>query len=279
MECSDFSVINKHLFSSNCEWQKLLGEIEAAKHFIDDLGLLVFGRDMEIVRSVRGFQPVYTNLILQSAAQTLQSMIVCSEYGNIADVHMLLRKLRDDLLFYLYLMVICKNSDILSDDDLTKQEKHINAWIKNQLSRLRIQEVVNYITSARDCVELVEKYRLKDELKQIAVTLNNYTHGNGNLYYNRLFTRYKDDEIRNLSANQIRMLNYILVTFVLLLVLVSPYSIMASDYFDALECSMMPEEDSQYWVAPFISEFIEKHKNLLGENTLEYLRTATSMEL
>ena len=131
----------------NCEWQKLLREFESAKHFIDSLGFLAFGKDMGIIRSACGIQPVHTNQILQSAAQTIQSMIACAEYGNIADVHVLLRKLRDDLFFYLYVIVACRNNDILSEDNLSKQETYINAWIKNRLSRLNISEVIKDITN------------------------------------------------------------------------------------------------------------------------------------
>ena len=279
MEYHDFSKNNKHFFSSDCEWQKLLSEFESAKHFIDNLGFLSFGKDMGIIRSAGGFRPVHINSILQSAAQTLQSMIACSEYGNIADVHVLLRKLRDDLFFYLYVIVACRNNDILSSDALSKQEKYISAWVENRLSRLNIAEVINDITSAGECVELVERFSLKDELKQIGYTLNNYTHGNGNLYYNRLYTHYKEDEIRSVSTELIHMLNYILITFVFLLVLLSPGCIMAPDYLDALDFSMTPEENSQYWVAPFVSKFVEKHKDLLGETAIEYLRAATQMEI
>lgn len=279
MEYLDFSTSNKHFFSLDCEWKKLLSEFESAKHFIDDLGFLAFGKDMGLIRSISGLQPVCANQILQSAAQTLQSMIVCSEYGNIADVHVLLRKIRDDLFFYLYVIVAYRNNDVLSNDDLSKQEKHISAWVKNQLSHLNISEIINDITSVGECVELVEKFRLKEELRRIGCTLNSYTHGNGNQYYNRLYTQYKDDEIRKVSKELIYMLNYILITFLFLLVLLSPSCIMASDYLDALEFSMMPEKNSQYWVAPFVKEFIEKHKDLLGETTLEYLRTVMQMEI
>lgn len=279
MEYHDFSQNNKHFFAMSCEWQKVLREFESAKHFIDSLGFLAFGKDMGIIRSACGLQPVHINQILQSAAQTIQSMIACAECGNIADVYVLLRKLRDDLFFYLYVIVACRNNDILSEDNLSKQETYIDAWIKNRLSRLNISEIIKDITGSGECVELVEKFRLKDELKQIGCTLNNYTHGNGNLYYNRLYTHYKDDEICNISAELIYMLSYILITFLFLLVLLSPVTIMASDYLDALDFSMIPEENSQYWVAPFVVEFIEKHKDLLGETSLEYLRTVTQMEI
>lgn len=279
MEHDDFSISNRHFFLSNCEWQKLLHELEFAKNFIDDMGFLAFGKDMGVIRSSCGIKFVYTNQILQSVAQTLQSMIACSKYGNIADVHILLRKLRDDLFFYLYVAVVCNNKDILSKDALSKKEKYINKWVENRLSHLNFTDVIREITSVEECKELVEKFGLKNELHQIGVTLNNYTHGNGNLYYNRLYTHYKDDEIRNVSDELIYMLNYILTTFIFLLVLLSPNCIMASDYFDALEFSTIPEDNSQYWVAPFVNEFIQNHKELLGEASLEYLRSVTLMEI
>lgn len=199
------------------DWQNLLHELEYAKRFIDNLSFLTFGRDMGVIRSNCGFQPVHTNQILQSAAQTLQSMIACSKCGNIADVHVLLRKLRDDLFFYLYVIVACRNNDILSSDDLSKQEKYINLWIKNQLSQLNISEVIRDTIRTDECKELVEKFDLEGELKQIGHTLNNYTHGNGGLYYNRLYTHYKDGEIHKLATEVVYMLNYVLVAFVFLL--------------------------------------------------------------
>ena len=32
---------------------------------------------------------------------------------------------------------------------------------------------------------------------------------------------------------------------------------MSSDHLDALECNMEPEENSQYWVAPFIQDIFD----------------------
>lgn len=38
----------------------------------------------------------------------------------------------------------------------------------------------------------------------------------------------------------------------------SPTLMMSSDHLDALQCNMEPEENSQYWVAPFIQDlFLE----------------------
>lgn len=279
METSDFFQDNKRFFSVNTDWKNFLCELEHLKRFIDQLSFLVFGRDMGIMRSSSGLRPIHTNQILQSATQTVQSMILCAEYGNIADVHILMRKLRDDLLFYLYIIVVGKNSDLLSTNNLSKEEKYIDDWAQNNLSRLNIKKVIDSIIDSDECKDLSFKFNLHDELKKIGHTLNNYTHGNGNLYYNRPFTYYSDHEISQLTAEMIHMLKYILIAFVFCLTLLHPGYIMSSDYIDALELSMTPEEGSQYWVAPFISDFLNDNSDLLGENALNYLRERTSMEI
>lgn len=54
---------------------------------------------------------------------------------------------------------------------------------------------------------------------------------------------------------------------------------MSTDYIDALDFGEVPEEGSQYWVAPFVSDFINKNGKLLDENCKEYLKEITGMEI
>jgi len=68
------------------------------------------------------------------------------------------------------------------------------------------------------------------------------------------------------------------MTFLFLLILCSPLSIMSTDYIDYLECGQTPPNDSQYWVAPFIEQFISEHSNLIDENCYKYLIENTSMQ-
>ena len=41
---------------------------------------------------------------------------------------------------------------------------------------------------------------------------------------------------------------------------------------------MTPPEGSQYWVAPFITEFFRNNIELIDESCLEYLKDNTTME-
>lgn len=279
MNSVDFAEQNKHFFTNNSDWNIFLSGLKSVKYFLDDLGFLSFGRDMTIVRTDAGVAPVYTNHILQSATQTLQSLLICAEYGNIADTHMLLRKYRDDLFFYLYIIVTCDSANLLSIDELSSQERCICSWINNELTNLNIPEVLKEIATSQRCKNAVIKYGLKVEFDKIGSTLNNYTHGNGCAYYNRLYSHYQNSDIKKLSVDMSHMLQYITITFIFLLVLLRPGTIMATDYIDALDTFMAPEKGSQYWVAPFVSHFVEQHKNLLGNPAIDYLREMTSMEI
>lgn len=279
MKSIDFSQKNKLLFSSNESWQKVLNEFEGARIFIDDFSTLTVGRDMQIIRSEDGIKQIWPNKILLSATQTVKSIILCLTYGNIADANILLRKLRDDLFFYLYIIVTCNNENLLSSKDLSRQENFVNAWLNNELSHLNISEVIKNITKTDECIDLVTSFNLDNELHTIGKTLNNYTHGNGRIFYNRPYNHYQEDELDHLGTQIVHTLNYILVSFIFLLILLCPSYISSTDYIDFLEFGMTPIEDSQYWVAPFIKDFVEKHNYLLGDNSLQFLRSRTQMDI
>ena len=70
-----------------------------------------------------------------------------------------------------------------------------------------------------------------------------------------------------------------MITFLFLVILVRPLLIMSSDYIDYLDCGDTPPKDSQYWVAPFVLDFVDKYKNTLDKDFLNYLRENTSMQL
>lgn len=108
--------------------------------------------------------------------------------------------------------------------------------------------------------------------------LNNFVHGNGVEFYNRNINAYKAHELQDYLKILANDMKYITVTFLFLLILCSPLSVMSTDYIDYLDCGYTPPEDSQYWVAPFVEHFISNNINLIDENCYKYLEENTSMQ-
>ena len=54
---------------------------------------------------------------------------------------------------------------------------------------------------------------------------------------------------------------------------------MSSDYIDALDCGMQPEEDSQYWVAPFVQEMFDQVFRPNRPDLYQAIKEASGMQL
>jgi hypothetical protein len=59
----------------------------------------------------------------------------------------------------------------------------------------------------------------------------------------------------------------------------NPHYMMSTDYIDALDLGMQPEEDSQYWVAPYVKDVFEKYIDTIRPDIAEFLKNHTMMEL
>lgn len=275
MQLDDFMLENKYYFSTNQDWNYLLLKLKKIKIFFEQLYILTFNQNFKAIHTSNGLVTLDCYCILQSATQTFSSMLLCIEYGNIADSYVLLRKFRDDLFFYLYVLNTCANTKDIG----SKDKKYITDWKSNELSNLNISEIIKQITTSRICDDFTKKYEIQAELKKISKTLNNYTYGNGPLYYNRPYSRYRDIELKQHIQELLHLTNYISVTFIFLLILISPICIMSDDYTSYLENDCTAPKGTQYLVAPFVEQFVKENKDFLGKASIEYLRTITNMSI
>lgn len=250
-------------------------KLENIHKFLVRFNELQFGRDMVMTSQVLTLIP---GLIIGSASDTLHSIMLCCEYGHLADSNTLLRKYRDDLFFYLYLIAFNSSRDVIDKEHYLKHEANINKWQQNELLNLKIGTVLKFISEVPSLEIAMEKYKLQKSFSDIGQKLNNYVHSNGIDFYNKSTRAYRDNSL-NISLNQImEHTNYITTTFVFLVGLCSKISLMATDYIDYLEFDETPPEGSQYWVAPFITDYLKENVHILGKDCIEYLRIETDME-
>jgi len=268
--------INNQMIEQDAECQRLVSEMRTVEKFLNDFGFLSFGRDFVICgRRTFSLQTVSTACEL-----TAGSIVACCESGCMADAFSLLRKYRDDLFFYLYIMT-CDACNKLEHGSpaVTQMENNIERWVNNGLADLSIGTVLQAIGQSPRVKDAVQKYELRTYYDSLGVRLNNYVHSNGISFYNRNVNAYQENGLQLQMEALLKDMRFITITFLFLLTLISPLSIMSTDYVDYLDCNETPPEGSQYWVAPFIVRFFQENSDLISENCLNYLRENTPMVL
>jgi hypothetical protein len=252
--------LNKHC-------NKLISEIEDIRDFFEDYSF----HERPIVSYTAGKTMPFNlgrDRILFSIEQTLGSFQSVCGLGNFSDAHILMRKLRDDLFFYLF-------TTVTSIGGKPIKVKEIELWMSNALSNLHFSDVLKRIANSPSLIEPIKHYKLQETFADIGAKLNNFTHGNGIDFYNMRYSHYQspgDDKLQNICEFLGHALNHVVVTFIFLETLCNPLSIASSDYVDHLDMGMTPPDNSQYWVAPYIKDFFERKKGFLDDNCITYLR-------
>lgn len=271
---------NRYGVSGNQEFNRLNDTLTELRDFLSELEYLAFGRDMSVLRKTG---VVNGNIILDSVTRTMESIRYCCMNANFADAYSLLRKYRDDLFYYVYLFTVADKSDFtqFADiDQLNEDEKNIWDWVHNQQKDLHIGSVLKCIALHPSARQAVQDFKLRDSFDELADKLNNYVHSNGHLFYNESFDRLiMKQNIQEKCDEFGKAAIFITIAFLFLVVLINPLLIRSYDYTDCLDFGETPPQDSQYWVAPFVSEFLNKHKNVLDEKCDSYLREKTGMQI
>jgi hypothetical protein len=118
-----------------------------------------------------------------------------------------------------------------------------------------------------------------DRYKKIRDRCNDHTHYN--FYKNVLLN---DNEIY--LKNRISVLNVfskdleqIFILHISYLFYLNGHYMMSSDYVDSLDCGLTPEEDSQYFVAPFVQKVFDAVIKKNRMDLAEAIKSKTLMKL
>lgn len=268
---------NRNLVSNDANFRELLDDIQYTKKFIYNFDFHNFNRSCQMDREYYVFS---IDNILNSAHRTLNSVQVCCENCNLADANTLIRKYRDDLFFYLYVLYVNSNSDILSEKEISKHEKNIIKWRKDNLKDLNINEILIYIGKSSTAKEAISKHNLQKTLKKVNDDLNNFVHSNGKSFYNRSYQYYLNTNSIKENTEKIQYeIDYITSIFLFLLILIRGDYISSTYYIDNLEMGIEPIEGSQYFVAPFVSEYINTKMALVSKEWIKYLKDKSFMDI
>jgi len=285
------------------EFKIFSAEIDYLVEFFKSFSELLFHNGRIISFTTDSSIHYLNTSLLDSASQTLRSIKLCCSIGCFSDANTLIRKFRDDLIQYIYVLSIIDARNPFIEDDLqnlkidnpeefvdsfssirinsilTDEEKAVTAWFSNTVSDLpksirRKLEFENYLKTIKQnskISHILEQYNLQNYWETLRKRLNDYVHNNGVRFSTHNSIRVNDKNLDVHLKNINTRTFYIASFFIVALLMVDSSLIASTDYIDYLDCNLEPPEASQYFVANFIQHFIDTRITKLHPELKQYL--------
>lgn len=232
--------------------------------------------------SVYSFGAVGTNAVLnidthifRSIKGTLHSIQLVLKNGRINDAYSLLRKYYDSAVINIY-------SNLYLDDNSSIENfivDKIDNWLKGKDKLPEYRVMSSYIRDSEKFSEINQLLYSNNKYKNIRNRCNDSTHYN--FFYNMLL----NDNVADIEP-RIKILDIfsvdikdILILHLAYLFYFKDHYMSSSDYMDALECGLEPQQDSQYWVAPFIQTVFDEIIAKERPDIVEKIKQKTCMNL
>lgn len=283
--------LNEKQINETSEYQKFSKEIDYLIDFFDSFYELSTynGRIISYYCNNQYFR--LDGTLIQSTTQTLKSIKLSCSIGSFSDANTLIRKVRDDLFQFLFILnIINSRSSPSFEENLNPNEDQqtVFAWFGNTVKDLpkkikKKLEFENYMTvlQKNNAVQkILDKYKLENYWDTLRRKLNDYVHNNGIMYCRQNCIEVDNKYINIHFENSITRLDYVCSLFLSLLLMIDSAIIMSSDYIDHIDMNMEPPENSQFWIPDFIQNFIdtkitELHpelKQFIKENNIDGMR-------
>lgn len=214
-------------------------------------------------------------VVAGSLAGTLDSIRVVLKEGRINDAFALIRKYHDGIIAVVYVNVyVAENYSI---DNLIVEK--IQKWVTNKQKLPSSDKMLKTIRNYKPLAELEKLFDFDGLYHRIRRLTNGNTHYN-KLYYlwlnnNMIFNYNRIKELDNIYACILHLfILYFAYTYML-----NPQYMMDSEYVDALDLGIEPEEGSQYNVAAYITRVFEDCVVKKRPDIAKYMRANTKMRL
>lgn len=218
--------------------------------------------------------------IFSSMQGTLESIHDILFKGRISDSYALLRKYYDSTIINLYSNLYL--NDNFSIDNFIVDK--INNWVKGKETIPSFGVVSEYIIKSQKVAEITQLIYKNGAFKgssfeELRKRCNDHTHY---LYYHNLLSNDNEIYLQNRLSTLDSFstdLKDILILHLSYLFYLNDHYLMSSDYVDSLDCGLAPEEDSQYWVAPFIQKAFDNIIKANRPDIAEIIKGKTAMKL
>jgi hypothetical protein len=236
-------------------------KIDEMTDFYENLSDLIFGFITTGTSSIVNID----SYVFSSIQGTFESIKLILANGRINDSYTLLRKYYDSCIINIYSNLYLEDHCNLNNFIVTK----IDNWLKGkeQLPNYRIMS--QYVRDSARLSSINSLLYNDDRYKKIRSRCNDNTHYN--YYYNILLN---DNNIY--LKNRIKVVDifsydieHIFVLHLSYLFYLNQHYMASTDYADSMDLGLQPQENSQYFVAPFIqkvfNDFIKSNRKDIAD--------------
>jgi len=217
----------------------------------------------------------FDTYVYSSISGTLDSIKEILGKGRLNDAYALLRKYYDSTIINVYTNVyLIENVGI--ENLIVKQ---IDNWLKGKESIPNIRKINDYLKKSKKLKPILVLLDKDNFLKKTRERCNDNVHYN--YYYNVLLNDnaiYIENRLKYLD-NLEKDLDNIFLQHLGLIFFLNDHYMISSDYGDSLDLGLTPEENSQYWVAPFVQDILDKTIRENKPDLYEFIKNRTEMQL
>ena len=295
----------KNKIDESEQYKNFLEEFDQNIKFLNDFSELIFynGRIISVFSESQKMYIVNTALI-DNSIKTLQSIKLCCSIGSFTDANTLIRKLRDDLILYVYILDVVNKRKIFIEEDLNniktddsnvflesfsnlrfnpdfnENEKAVLAWLSNSVleqprnikMKLSFENYMKYLKENENINKILTDYNLQGYWETLRNRLNNYVHNNGIGFTSHNLIKEYNPNLEIYFKNINIRTSYIVTFFLVLIIMTESPLISSTDMMDYLNCNEEPPEDCQYEIAPFIQNYIDEKVVKIHSELKQFLR-------
>lgn len=229
---------------------RVFAELEQYAKFYERLAKSVFSFASMGTKAICNID-TYVYSSMQGTVESIRTILLA---GRINDAYALLRKYYDSAVINVYSNLYLHNNFSIENFVVEK----IHNWLQGE-EKLPEYRVMSQYIKASDALRPINNlFSIDDRYKRLRARCNDHTHYN---FFRNMMLNDNEVHIENRSWWLERFAEDVKDVFVLHLgyiFFLNGHYMMSNDYMDALDCNMQPEEDSQYWVAPFIQDIFNE---------------------
>ncbi len=213
--------------------------------------------------------------VYSSMQGTIESIKVLLLAGRINDAYALLRKYYDSVVINVYSNLYLK--DNFSSDNLVVEK--IDNWVKGAERLPEYRVMSQYIRGSDRLKTMNALLYADDRYKLVRDRCNDHTHynffRNVMLNDNEIYLKNRGNWLEKFGED----VRDIFVLHLGYMFFLNDHYMMSSDYLDALDCGVQPEEGSQYWVASFVQNIFSEVIAPARPDILAAIQSNSAMQL